>query len=404
MTRHFSQTFAAALGLLTLVSAQAGTPIEDNKGKMVVPEEDKLPYGTFTLGAKFSDNLSSVFIDGVTPFWAPGDFVMFLSTKTTLDDNSEVLSSYGLGLRYLVPGQEIIVGANVFYDGIESQYGNNFHQLGIGAEVLTRWVDARVNFYIPEGDVYETQGFSRTSNDGGRTFTFRNGRAITQRNINSRTKRSFKQYEGALTGLNAEVGFLVPGLDEYLELRLFVGYYNFDGAFSNHYEGVKARLEARVLPGIILDAEYWDDDYLMGGHWTGGVRVVIPFSIWNICQGRNPFEGTAEMFRMRKRDFRERLSESVIRSHQVMTDQSEPQHTDTKTSEEVTDTVIGFVPQPRFQRKVGAAGPGPTQTPRGAQQSAGVSASMSRVDPQSAAAWVSTLRDMSGEAFPSRVR
>ena len=364
MTTKLSRTLAAGLGLLSLISStQAGTPMEPDKGKMMPPEEEKFLYGTYTIGAKFSENLSSVFLDGVTPFWTPGDFVLFLSTKTSLDDNSESLSSYGLGLRYLVPGREIILGANVFYDGLESQYGNNFDQLGIGAEVLTRWVDARVNFYIPEGDVYETQGFSRSNDEGGRTVLFRNGRAITQRKINSTTKRSFKQYEGALTGMNAEVGFLVPGLDEYLELRLFVGYYNLDGAFSNHYEGLKGRLEARVLPGIILDAEYWDDAYLMGGHWTGGVRVVLPFSIWNICQGRNPFEGTADMFRMRKRDFRERISESIVRSHQVMTDQSEPQHTDTTTSETATDTIVGFVPEPRFKRKVGAAGPTPTRTP-----------------------------------------
>ena len=367
-------------------------PIEPDKGKMIPPEENKFPYGTYTLGAKFSENLSSVSLDGVTPFWAPGDFVLFLSTKTTLDDNSETLSSYGLGLRYLVPGHEVIVGANVFYDGISSQYGNDFDQLGIGAEVLSRWVDARVNFYIPEGDVYETQSFTRTSSNGGRTVVFRNGRAITRRNITSTTKRSFKQYEGALTGMNAEVGFLVPGLDEYVELRLFVGYYNFDGAFSNHYEGLKARLEARVLPGVIVDAEYWDDAYLMGGHWTGGVRVVLPFSIWKICQGRNPFEGTADMFRMRKRDFRERLSESIIRSHQVMTDQSEAQLTDTTTSEKINDTIIGFVPEPRFKRKVGAAGPTPTRTPKGAPAEAALSASWAQPDARAAAAWASTLR------------
>ena len=350
ITKHF--TLAAALGLLTLVSAHAGMPIEDHKGKIVAPEEDKLPYGTFTLGAKFSDNLSSVFLDGVTPFWAPGDFVMFLSTKTTLDDNSEVLGSYGLGLRYLVPGQDIIVGANVFYDGIESQYGNNFDQLGLGLEMLTRWVDARMNFYIPEDDIFETSGYSTTDTSGGRTVVFRDGNNIVRRNTTSKTKRTFKRYEGAISGFNAEVGFLMPGLDEYMELRLFVGYYNMDGALSNHHEGFKARLEARVLPGVILDGEYWDDAYLMGGHWTAGIRVVVPFSIGNIFVGRNPFEGAAEAFTPRKRDFKERLSESIIRSHQVMTDVTPTQLTNTSTSSTTTDTVIGQVPKPPVKRGV----------------------------------------------------
>ena len=356
MTTQLRKTLALGFGLFALASsghAPAGMPVySEGKGKIIAPEEDKLPYGTFTLGGKFGKNLQSVFLDGITPFWGPGDFVFFLSTKTSLDDNSEMLGSYGLGARYLVPGREIIVGANIFYDGIDSQYGNHFDQLGIGAEVLTRWVDARVNFYVPEDDIFETNSFSTTDTSGGRTVVFRNGNNIVRRTVNSRTKRTFKQYEGAISGFNAEVGFLVPGLDEYLELRLFAGYYNMDGALSNHYEGFKARLEARVLPGVILDAEYWDDAYLMGGHWTAGIRVVVPFSIGNIFVGKNPFEGTASMFTPRKRDFKERLSESIIRSHQVMTDQTPAQFTEKSTSTKTTDTIIGTVPKPPVKRGV----------------------------------------------------
>ena len=370
MTKQLRKTLAVGIGLFALASslpATAGMPVYSGKDKIIAPEEEGPPLGSLTLGAKFSENLSSVFVDGITPFWAPGDFVFFLSTKTSIDDNSERLGSYGLGARYLVPGRDIIVGANVFYDGFESQYGNHFDQLGIGAEVLTRWVDARMNFYIPEDDIFETQSYSKTDTSGGRTVVFRNGNNIVQRNTTSKTKRTFKQYEGAISGFNAEIGFLVPGLDEYMELRLFAGYYNMDGALSNHHEGFKARLEARVLPGVILDGEYWDDAYLMGGHWTAGIRVVVPFSIGNIFVGRNPFEGAAAAFTPRKRDFKERLSESIIRSHQVMTDQSPAVLTDKTTSTDSKDTIIGQVPKPPVKRGVpGSPGnPETSETPDG---------------------------------------
>ena len=73
------------------------------------------------------------------------------------------------------------------------------------------------------------------------------------------------------------------------------------------------------VKGLIADLEYWEDEALMGGHWTAGARVSVPFDFGNLVSGRNPFEGAAEMFTPRRREFRERLGEMVIRSHRVQT-------------------------------------------------------------------------------------
>jgi hypothetical protein len=65
--------------------------------------------------------------------------------------------------------------------------------------------------------------------------------------------------------------------------------------------------------------EYWDDKALTGGHWTGEIRVSLPFNLGNIFAGRNLFEGASEAFGPPSGDFGDRMSDLVIRSHRVKT-------------------------------------------------------------------------------------
>lgn len=347
--------------LLAPCVAIAGSTVEaTGKDKIVAPIVKHDPLSMVTLGGKFSQDLQSAYLDSIFQFWSPGDFAFFLNTRTTLDDNQQMLSSYGLGARYLVPGREIILGANAYYDSLHSAYENDFDQLGLGVEVLTRWVDARFNYYAPEGSSYEIDRSSSSASDRRLGPVYGNAvsrnRILLQRELtNSSTRRTSKRYERAIEGFNAEVGFLVPGLDRYMEVRVFAGAYHYDNPFGSDYSGFKARLEARFLPGLIADVEYWDDAYLMGGHWTGEVRVSLPFSFFNLAKGRNPFEGTAEMFRPRQREFRERMSDMVIRSHRVMTVASSPQPTTTSSQSTDTVTVGQILLQP--PKKVVAAAP-----------------------------------------------
>jgi hypothetical protein len=321
---HLAVTFFASV--LTLSSALAGN--ETKAVKEVTPLEPSIrtwfpdtPPGFVTLGSQFSDHATGLFADSITGLWAPKerDAFFFLNSRYHWEDNSQFISSTGLGFRKLLPTQEIILGANAFYDSINSAAGNDFDQLGLGVEVLTHWVDARFNYYLPDNDHYETgrRTSSRSSSSIGPEYT--SGAFISQDIRESNRRQSFRSYEAALEGFNAEVGFLVPGLDRYAEVRLYAGYYHYDNPFGSDYEGFKARLEARVLPGVVADLEYWDDAALMGGHWTGGVRVSVPFSIYNLVTGRNPFAGIAENFTPRKRAFRERMGDMIERSHRIQT-------------------------------------------------------------------------------------
>ncbi len=319
-------SIAALTAFVGVATSPAGHELEPapGKDKIVVPVPDMLPPGMLTLGGKFSGDLSEGYLDSVLPFWSAGDAVFFLNTRTTLDGNDELVGSYGIGGRYLVPGHDIIVGGNAYYDSIHSPHGSDFDELGLGAEILTRWVDARFNYYLPEDKHTLTDKRSRSETDSNLGPIFGNRVApnlvlLQQQRFTRSSRTTSRTSEAALQGWNAEIGFLVPGLDKYMELRVFAGAYSYNNPFGGDLTGFKARAEARVLPGLIAGVEYWDDAHLTGGHWTGEVAVSVPFSIFNLAQGRNPFEGAAEMFRPRRREFRERMSDMVVRSHRVMT-------------------------------------------------------------------------------------
>lgn len=333
-----------AVGLLS-ASAFAGQEISRpqpsaDKCEIVAPELEapRLAAGTFTLGGKFSEDLSSGYFDALVPFAEIGSTTLFLSGRATIDNDDQEIYSIGGGARYLVPTADVILGANVFYDSIESRFGNHYDQLGLGLEVLTRWVDARFNYYLPdnERDVIGRRTTRDVTRSAGGEFE---SDGFINRNITeTQRRRSFNRYEAALEGWNAEVGFLILGLDRYAEMRVFGGYYRYDNPFGSDFDGFRARLEARLLPGVIADLEYWDDAALTGGHWTAGARVSVPFDFGNLVTGRNPFEGAGDKFRPRRRDFRERLGEMVIRSHRVQTVSSDflPAGESTQTSTTTT--------------------------------------------------------------------
>ena len=352
MHKPLAYSIALTLGFLALAtpgSNQAGQPLygptgKDSKAKVVAPLEP-VP-GSITLGGEFSSHLQGIFLDSITPFWRPGDATVFLNTRSKYNDSHQYESSYGLGMRYLVPDRDVILGVNAFYDTIDSQFDNQFDSFGFGAEILTHWVDARFNYYLPASDDILAGTDHRKSTSRSVTGPVRNGNLL-QTTTTTRTRRqTFQTFESELEGWNAELGFLIPGLDRYMETRVFGGYYRYNNPFASDYEGWKARLEAHFLPGVIGNVEWWNDSYLNGGHWTADVRVSVPFSFFNLFSGRNPFEGAGEAFRPRQREFRERVSDMVIRSHRVKTVKSGSIEESDKTSTSTQTNTVGTVPPP----------------------------------------------------------
>ncbi len=269
------------------------------------------PVGHLTLGSQFSEDLSGVNLNAVLGIWTPPshDAFLFIDAGFHYEDNGQFITNLGVGFRQMVSDQ-IIVGANVFWDNVHSEHGNDLNQLGLGLELLTHWVDARFNYYVPEDDTFTV---------GRRTTSSIRSRFVPGGIAQTTDRAGFTRFETGLEGFNAEVGFLIPGLENIAETRIFAGYYHYDNPFGSDFDGFKARLEARVLKGVTANVEYWDDKALMGGHWTAGVAVSVPFDIGNLFAGKNPFEGASEAFQRVPRRFSDRLSDDVVRSHRIQT-------------------------------------------------------------------------------------
>lgn len=304
MNRVRLLALATSIASLSLTLAQAGHETAESKEyKSPVELREWFPddpKSFVTVGGLFSEHLSGVYVDSMTGLWSPQtrDAFLFMDSRFHYEDNGQTINSTGLGFRKLLPDREVIIGANAYYDSIHSIRGNDFDQLGVGLEVLTHWVDARFNYYLPDNDQVLVD--RRTARDNAGTKTY-------------------ERREAALEGFNAEVGFLVPGICKYTEVRVYGGYFHYENPFGKDFEGFKARLEARLLPGVVANVEYWDDTKLNGGHWTAGVSASVPFSIYNLVTGRNPFEGIGECFTPREREFKERMSDMVDRSHRIQT-------------------------------------------------------------------------------------
>ncbi len=294
--------------------------------KAVVEPIKPAPIGHLTLGSQFSEELSGVNLNALLGIWTPPnhDAFLFIDAGFHYEDNGQAITSLGLGYRQML-GDNAIVGANVFWDHVDSEHDNDIHQLGLGLELLTQWVDARFNYYVPEDDTFTV---SRSASSNIRSRFVPGG-------ISRTTERTeFTRFETGLEGFNAEVGFLIPGLENIAETRVFAGYYHYDNPFGSDFDGFKARLEARVLKGVTANVEYWDDEALMGGHWTAGIAVSVPFDLGNLFAGKNPFEGASESFQRVPRRFQERLSDDVVRSHRIQTTTSGPLQTSRTISTE----------------------------------------------------------------------
>lgn len=323
---YYPALILAACAVFTLdLSALAGrevTSVEDAKDQKHVKLESiplslcdgrrgflpESPTDMITVGGQFSRHMSGFYVDTMTGLYSSqdGSNFVFLDSRYNYEDIGQLNTQTGLVFRHLIPGREIILGVNAYYDQISSFRGSDFDQAGFGAEILTRWVDARLNYYLPEDTIYTVERFHR-----------RDVKAVAGGEHVRR--RSYSQYEGGLEGFESEIGLLIPGVERYAEIRVFAGYYHFDNPFGSDYEGFKARVEARLLPGVVANVSYFDDTALMGGHWTADLRASIPFSLLRVFHGQNPFAGFTDAFRPRQREFCERMSDMVIREHRVQT-------------------------------------------------------------------------------------
>jgi len=254
---------------------------------LAVPEDSASSAGRLTVGGSFGEDREVYHLDAMIPVLRSRTAGLFLNPRGVLVPDESQEASLGLVARRLLEGPSVILGINGYYDAAETEADNTFEQAGGGVEVLSRWVDARANYYSPVTD----------------------------------SRMTDTTVEEALEGWDAEVGVWLPYVSRYAPTAVYAGYYAFDPEGTGEdIDGFKARLESRLHPNITLDAEWYDDKDYAGSEYYVGLRLQIPLDFWKGARmhrgnGRIP-PFSARMLDPVHRDVRVRLLESV-RSSEV---------------------------------------------------------------------------------------
>lgn len=293
---------------------------------------------------------SSIGVDGSLG----GDYI-FIEPYTSLGEGGETASSLGISWRHLFSSEPVsaleksgtagfleeglYIGVSLFADMLNTQRDNQFWQLGVGAEIGTRYLEVRGNYYIPLTDrelaerrvssqtfkssstAYHTSGVS--GGNGGAPYATGNsivqdfGTQTTFATTTTRTttiRTITELYEEGMEGWDVELAHIVPWVDQWLEVRLLGGYFSFDNqpfgpqSFgTGNVEGWKAGIEIRPVPAMVLTAMWYEDERFTGENWTVGVQFQIPL-------GRE----WKDAFRPRRRHLVERLAEPVRRQNEAI--------------------------------------------------------------------------------------
>ncbi len=251
---------------------------------------DATAFGRLTLGASFGDDLDVYGAEAMLPLIESERTTLLLNPRGLLLEDDEQEIGLGLVLRRLSSEKTGIFGINAFYDARLTDADNTLEQVGAGLELLSRWVDARVNYAWP---ISGEQSL-------GPGVCPRNGSPIPCSGI-----------EEAMEGFDAELGVWLPYFDRHLPTGVFAGYYRFESDVTDDtVDGMKVRVEMRPCANVTLDAEWFDDAGYRDSETVVGVRVHVPIDFWNGLKlerggGRLP-SFPARMTEPVQRDFRVR--------------------------------------------------------------------------------------------------
>jgi hypothetical protein len=321
-----------------------------------VPELWSMPL--LNTGFKTNDE----YIDGnmslTIPVWSTigrdgrlgGDY-LFLEPYVSIGTGGETAASLGVAWRHLFSDEPVsalhkqgmagfveegwFIGASLFADNLSTTHDNDFWQLGVGAEIGTRYLELRGNYYIPltseklADRSVSTQRFSSSSTKTTTTGSgigepYATGNLIAQ-DVNlttfattttrTTTVRTVTEiFEKGMEGWDVEASVLLPWVDQWAEVRVIGGYYSYDNQpfgpqefGTGNVRGWKAGVEVRPVPAVILSGTWYEDQRLTGDHWTVGLQLQIPLDRkWK------------DSFKPRRRHLVERLAEPVHRQNNAI--------------------------------------------------------------------------------------
>ena len=215
---------------------------------------------------RWQSEQSSASIGFMTPFQLSSSDLIFFEISGTAVERGLKQGSVGTGYRFDA-GNDVILGVYGYYDYLQSERKNDFHQFSFGAEALAPRFETRANVYLPVGHGAAIVDAGRGFVSDGQ-FWFREGR------------------ERARPGVDAEVGVKMPDLfgDGNAQLKVFGGSYWYGGRNIDDMFGGKLRAELSFanLPGLPESATVslgtgvtYDNEDRWGGSVVARLRIPL---------------------------------------------------------------------------------------------------------------------------------
>ncbi len=331
--------FWTTLILASTAGISAGRAESSRIADTSLPWGQALSSGQLQVGIHFGDQQVETFGDVLVPILQRQTDLIFINPRGAWNDDDGQEFNFGLGARHLFPDKNFILGGNIFYDRRDTALDNTFNQVGLGLEFLSRWLDARANYYFPDNgektaDNYlVTTGISQDHNEYWYAPSAQ-GHVISQYGYevnNSYAIKNLQHYqtsERAMAGFDAEIGSIlpVPVVMDYADIKVFIGYFSYHAHAGNDLSGAKGRIEVRPVPAVYLDAAWFEEEALYGLRYSVGARVAVPFDLARLSRGQNPFADTLSGFKRKslQPSFASRLTEMVIRDLHVRTEVAKP--------------------------------------------------------------------------------
>lgn len=191
------------------------------------------------------------------------NFQPFIDVRGHIFNNGKKAANLGGGFRYFSCLRNSVYGVNAYYDYREGR-SRDFHQIGVGLELLGPCWDLRVNGYLPIG--------KKIGEDHAHKFPFNGGQFAICR-----------QRQEALTGFDAEIGkcfcICLPQRCCIRELCLYVAagpYYYDSRSCAHNIWGGQARVALRKCCFDFEVGATYDPTYRSSAY--ARIAINIPFS------------------------------------------------------------------------------------------------------------------------------
>ncbi|SCA63829.1 hypothetical protein SCG7086_BF_00060 [Chlamydiales bacterium SCGC AG-110-P3] len=180
------------------------------------------------------------------PICQQPDVLAFIDLRGVQDNEVNREGNMGIGCRRILGGC-FIIGGYLYGDFRSTLLSNKYSQLTAGVELLSEWIDARVNIYIPESvQKRYASGFAPANGESIESF----GHLLHVVRTEGLTVTSF---EKPLHGYDGEIGVKLPSMCHFpcsLEVRGFIGGYHFEAANVPTVHGPRVRVEATLFDAL----------------------------------------------------------------------------------------------------------------------------------------------------------